>query len=241
MAEPEQSGHDIRDPAINPAVPPSQIERLNANPDASSSIDIRRRPRPKFASYITGQRSKSNQGTSSDRRQDYSTATSFDPWQSYPPSHDFSSPAAPPETDRLLESILKHVLAYPFEPLPPRFTSALSYIAEAFQKLRDDLADVKNVLREESAGRQADEHAWMAERQEFKHQIERLQNLVDLRPRVENELKKNSQGFMDPNKTEGSQYPTQSPMPSGNSLRRISLCLQAERRFQCSRYLLSCV
>ncbi|KAL9096311.1 MAG: hypothetical protein Q9165_001308 [Trypethelium subeluteriae] len=218
MAEAEQSGHEIRGPDTRPFLPPSQIERPNANPDASSTIDIRRRPRPKFASYITGQRPKLNQGISSDRRQDYSTAASFDPWQSYPPSQGFSSPAAPPETSHLLESILMHVLAHPFEPLPAHFTSAFPYIAEAFQKLRDELADCKTALREESTARQAEEDAWMSERQDFEQQIERLQNLVNLRPKIENELKKGSQGLMDLNKTVGFQYPSQSPTPSGTSV-----------------------
>ncbi|KAI9666230.1 MAG: hypothetical protein M1821_004165 [Bathelium mastoideum] len=153
-------------------IPYDQTEAPDRSSNAGFSTDFRRRTRAGFTSYITGQRSKPGPVASNNRKSIASSAfSSYPSWHSFAFDQDFPPPAAPPETKQLLESIARHVLTNPLQPLPVHFNSAFSYIAEAFQKLEDDLAQVGDSLNEEVADRQSSGEARHARREVLERDI----------------------------------------------------------------------
>ena len=208
MADSQHLRHDTHARSTISTFPPSHPEAAKRPSEATSSIDHRRRPRPKLTSYITGQLAKSNPATSNNASQQQPRA--FD--------YDSSSPAISPKAEPLLESIHKHVLVNPLQPLPVHFNAAFSYITEAFQKLNDDLAQSKHALGEENEIRQAAEKSWATEKECLEKEIERLKDLVDPGRVTPRDLKKGLQEFAELNKL---RYPLQSVTQSGELSDRL--------------------
>ena len=214
MAEFPQLRPDVLSSSSKPNPIPSQIEPVDY-PDAVAMSDPRRRPRPKLASYITGQRTKANPTAFQNKRADSSSPYPLAPWQSTSFSQDLPCSAAPPEIDRLLESILKHVLANPFQPLPVNFNSALSYIIEAFQNLRGELTRLKDALSEENALRQAAEESWAMEREALEREIKRLDRQATSGQDAMRTSNKKLKALVDLNRVDELRYPTRSGARSG--------------------------